>query len=36
LPNCAQDVAKALQIEPGNTAAAAMKVVLAQRGQVVQ
>ncbi|WP_263378324.1 tetratricopeptide repeat protein [Granulicella paludicola] len=33
--NCAEDVAHALQLEPGNTAAQAMKVLLQQRGQWV-
>jgi tetratricopeptide (TPR) repeat protein len=35
LQNCANDVAAAIRIEPGNTAAAAMRVVLQQRGQAV-
>jgi tetratricopeptide (TPR) repeat protein/TolB-like protein len=35
LQNCANDVAGALKLEPGNTAAAAMKVVLQQRGQAL-
>jgi tetratricopeptide (TPR) repeat protein/TolB-like protein len=33
--NCAEDVAHALQLEPNNTAAQAMKVLLVQRGQWV-
>ena len=35
MPNCSGDVAHALQLEPGNTAAQAMKVLLQQRGQWV-
>jgi lipopolysaccharide biosynthesis regulator YciM len=36
LQSCANDVSGALKAEPGNTAAAAMKVVLQQRGQSVE
>jgi Tfp pilus assembly protein PilF len=36
LPACAQDLSQALQIDPKNAEAIAMKLVVQQRGQTVQ